>query len=134
MFSLILASLAQLTFTQLSFTAGEDTGVGDVGLYTASVKRGGSIEFPCDLKSNKALDELSWKFKDKPSSPGKIIAELTFKAGATYRFLSYQEQYNLNNDSYNLMVSNMNSSMEGYYTCYANNIVTNEYHLYMTGN
>jgi hypothetical protein len=28
----------------------------------------------------------------------------------------------------------MNSSMEGYYTCYANNIVTNEYHLYMTGN
>ncbi|CAB4025000.1 ---NA---, partial [Paramuricea clavata] len=121
----ILLVLAKLT-------AGEDTEVGDVGLYTAGVKRGGNIQLFCDVESNKTLKALRWTRQDKASSPRKTIAKLTFKAGATNRSLPYQEQYNLNNDSYTLMVSNMNSSMEGYYTCYANNIVRNEYHIYMT--
>ena len=73
----------------------------------------------------------SWRWTHGKTHTGKkVIAELI---GLLHRGENDHIKITFQPGKFGLILSNMTSSMAGFYTCHANNVSKNEYHVYMPG-
>ena len=94
------------------------------------VEHGKDTILACDVEGSQTINSLHWTHKRKPYSREKVIGQLT----SVSKEKNYEVTSAFKAESFKLKVSNMTQYMQGDYTCYANNVSTREYTLYMSGN